>query len=146
MAGSTVQHQVINIYEFFSALILIADFSQQDSSNREKAHQQTADSLYYNAELLEHKINLILLLFDLRKKSSMNISEIIVMMQTCFGAVSKLTPGGHLFNKGNLLDRIRTTVMKLFGEQLQRQTGEKAPESDLPFKPAPPSDGRAVEG
>jgi hypothetical protein len=36
--------------------------------------------LIYNSELIEHKINLLLLLFDLRGKGNMNISEIIMML------------------------------------------------------------------
>ena len=71
--------QVVNCYEFFSAIILLADFGQHSEID-----------LIHNAELIEHKINLMLLLFDLRGKNSMNISEIVMMLQTGFSALSKV--------------------------------------------------------
>ena len=57
--------------EFLTAVILLAHFGESSPSD-----------LVYNAELVEHKINLMLLLFDFRGQNSMNISEIIIMLQT----------------------------------------------------------------
>lgn len=62
-------NQVVNIYEFFAALILLSDFGALSETD-----------LIHNAELIEHKINLMLLLFDFRGKSAMNISEVITML------------------------------------------------------------------
>jgi len=47
--------KLINALEFLTALILLADFGESSSSD-----------LLHNAELIEHKINLMLILFDLR--------------------------------------------------------------------------------
>ncbi len=49
------KRKLINALEFLTALILLADFGE--SSNSDMQH---------NAELIEHKINLMLILFDLR--------------------------------------------------------------------------------
>ena len=63
--------KVMNVLEFMSAIILLADFGESSSQD-----------LQHNAELIEHKVNLLLLLFDLRKQSTMNISEVIIMLRT----------------------------------------------------------------
>ena len=53
MTGKKIK--VMNILEFISAVILLADFGESS----------TVD-LQHNAELIEHKINLMHLLFDIR--------------------------------------------------------------------------------
>jgi len=63
--------RVANVLELFTALILLAEFGESSPIN-----------LQYNAELIEHKINLLLLLFDLRNETSINISEVIIMLKT----------------------------------------------------------------
>lgn len=47
--------KVVNVLEILSVLILLADFGQSNEKD-----------LMHNAELIEHKINLMLILFDLR--------------------------------------------------------------------------------
>lgn len=64
--------KLINVLEFLSALILLADFGESSQ-----------EDLLHNAELIEHKINLMLILFDLRKTSKLNIAEVIIMLRTC---------------------------------------------------------------
>jgi hypothetical protein len=54
-----------------TAIILLAQLGESSPSD-----------LVHNSELVEHKINLMLLLFDFRQQNSMNISEIIIMLQT----------------------------------------------------------------
>jgi len=46
---------------------------------------------------VEHKINLMLLLFDLRKKQSMNISEVIIMLSTAIQSMQKIFPETSFF-------------------------------------------------
>ena len=53
MAGKP--QRMLNCLEFLTALILLADFGE--SCN---------DDLQHNAELIEHKVNLMIILFDLR--------------------------------------------------------------------------------
>ena len=73
--------KVINILEFLAAIIMLANFGENSITD-----------LHHNAELIEHKINLLLLLFDLRKSDSMNISEIIIMLRTSILSLSKVFP------------------------------------------------------
>jgi len=70
---------VVNVLEFFCILVLMADFGNTSQTD-----------LIYNSELIEHKINLLLLLFDLRGKNAMNISEIILMLQTAIQSLQKM--------------------------------------------------------
>ena len=78
--------KVLNVLEFMCALILLADFGESSEYD-----------LQHNAELIEHKINLLLLLFDLRKQDSMNISEIIIMLRTTIQSQSKVFPSVVFF-------------------------------------------------
>ena len=52
-------HKVVNALEIISILVLLADFS-------EDTDKEAASSAIHKSELIEHKINLILILFDLR--------------------------------------------------------------------------------
>jgi hypothetical protein len=63
--------------------------------------------LIYNSELIEHKINLLLLLFDLRGKNSMNISEIIMMLQTAIQSLQKVFSQTVLFKNEIIMDEIK---------------------------------------
>jgi len=83
---SGLPRKVINILEFLSAIILLANFGEN-----------SVIDLHHNAELIEHKINLLLLLFDLRKSESMNISEIIIMLRTSILSLSKVFPSVPFF-------------------------------------------------
>ena len=49
------QQKMVNTLEFLTALILLADFGESSS-----------EDLQHNAELIEHKINLMLIMFDFR--------------------------------------------------------------------------------
>ena len=105
--------KVVNILEFISAIILMADFG--DTSN---------DDLQYNAELIEHKINLMLLLFDLRNTNKMNISEVIIMLKTSLQALSKLFPTVSFFRNNSVLDEIKETSVALFKDTLEQGVAE----------------------
>lgn len=83
---SGLPRKVINILEFLAAIILLANFGEN-----------SVIDLHHNAELIEHKINLLLLLFDLRKSESMNISEIIIMLRTSILSLSKVFPSVAFF-------------------------------------------------
>lgn len=81
------QHRkVINVLEFLTCLIMLVTFGENSTSD-----------LQQNAEMIEHKINILLLLFDLGKTGSMNISEIIIMLRTALLSLSKAFPSNQLF-------------------------------------------------
>jgi len=50
------ENQVVNVLEFMTAIILLAQLGESSPSD-----------LVHNSELVEHKINLMLLLFDFRQ-------------------------------------------------------------------------------
>ena len=105
MTGKT--KKVLNVLEFMSALILLADFGES-----------SGDDLQHNAELIEHKINLLLLLFDLRKQTSMNISEVIIMLRTAMQSQSKVFPSVLFFRSQAVLNEIKDAMMGLFRDRL----------------------------
>jgi hypothetical protein len=105
----TQENQVVNILEFLTALILLAQFGDSSPSD-----------LVYNSELVEHKINLMLLLFDFRQQNSMNISEIIIMLQTAIQSMQKIYPESVLFRKETITDEIKLSMMNMFGDTLER--------------------------
>ena len=84
MTGKRVK--LINSLEFLTALILLADFGESSNSD-----------LQHNAELIEHKINLMLILFDMRQQSKINIAEVIIMLRTSLQALSKVYPTVNFF-------------------------------------------------
>jgi hypothetical protein len=61
--------------------------------------------------MIEHKINLMLLLFDLRKSGSMNISEIIIMLRTALLSLSKVFPSTQLFKSSQVLNEIKLVMV-----------------------------------
>jgi hypothetical protein len=67
--------KVINVLELMSVLILLSDFGQPNFQK---------DNLLHNSELIEHKMNLLLILFDLRGSGKMNVIEIMIMARTVF--------------------------------------------------------------
>ena len=95
--------KVVNVLEFLTALILLANFGEVSSSD-----------LHHNAELIEHKINLLLLLFDLRKSNSMNISELIIMLRTAILSLSKIFPNVQFFKSQHILNEIKQTMVLQF--------------------------------
>lgn len=103
------QSKMINALEFLTALILLADFGESSQ-----------DDLQHNAELIEHKINLMLILFDLRKNSKMNIAEVIIMLRTSLQALSKVYPSVSFFKNQNVQNEIKETMMNLFRDKLEQ--------------------------
>lgn len=81
--------------------------------------ETSQEDLIYNSELIEHKINLLLLLFDLRGKNLMNISEIIMMHQTALQSLQKVFTNTALFKNEIIMDEIKVSMLKLFGDKLE---------------------------
>jgi len=107
------RQKMVNALEFLTALILMADFGE--SSNTDLQH---------NAELIEHKINLMLILFDLRQQSNLNIAEVIIMLRTSLQALSKVFPTVNFFKNQNVQSEIKETMMNLFREKLEQGVAE----------------------
>jgi hypothetical protein len=86
--------------------------------------ESSASDLVYNSELVEHKINLMLLLFDFRQGRSMNITEVIIMLQTAIQAMQKIYPESVLFKNTMISDEIRFAMVRLFGTKLEERVLE----------------------
>ncbi len=71
-----------------AVLILLADFRQNNLNY---------ENYLFNADHIEHKVNLLLILFDLRGNGKINIVEVMMMMQSLFYASSKVFPKAKLF-------------------------------------------------
>jgi hypothetical protein len=52
--------------------------------------------------MLEHKVNLLILLFSFRETQTLNISEIIILAKTCFLSLKKVFPGTRLFKNKDI--------------------------------------------
>jgi hypothetical protein len=74
--------------ELIAVLILLADFGQNNLNN---------ENYLFNADHIEHKINLLLILFDLRGNGKINIVEVMMMIQTVIFAASKVFPKAKFF-------------------------------------------------
>ena len=106
MTGKRVK--LVNSLEFLTALILLADFGESSSSD-----------LQHNAELIEHKVNLMLILFDLRHQSKINIAEVIIMLRTSLQALSKVFPSVSFFKNQQVQSEIKENMMNLFRDRLE---------------------------
>ena len=94
-------------------MILLADFGESSNSD-----------LQHNAELIEHKINLMLILFDLRQQSKINIAEVIIMLRTSLQALSKVFPTVSFFKNNQVQSEIKETMMNLFRDRLEQGVAE----------------------
>ena len=63
--------KVVNVLEILSVLILHSEFGQTNEKD-----------LMHNSELIEHKMNLMLILFDLRDSAKINVVEVMIMART----------------------------------------------------------------
>jgi hypothetical protein len=79
-------YKVVNVLEVLSVLILLADFGQTNEKD-----------LMHNAEMIEHKINLMLILFDLRDSAQVNVVEVMIMSRTVIQGFHKVYPNIKFF-------------------------------------------------
>jgi hypothetical protein len=73
----------------------------------------------HNAELIEHKINLLLILFDLRDEAKVNVVEVMLMARTVLQGFAKLYPSVKFFQNQEIVDEIRPCILKLFTEKIE---------------------------
>jgi len=79
-------YKVVNVLEILSILIMLSNFGQYNERD-----------LLHNSELIEHKINLMLILFDLRDSGKVNVVEIMIMARTVLQGFGKLYPSVRFF-------------------------------------------------
>lgn len=101
--------KVVNTLEVFTALILLADFGSPDPAD-----------LQFTANLVEHKLNLMILLFTFREQQAMNVSEVIIMIKTAVQTLSKMFPGTPIGDLQMVLgEEVKETVLGLFGPKIE---------------------------
>ena len=68
--------KLVNVLEIYCALILLAKFGNSEN-----------EDLQLNADLIEHKINLLILLFTFSGQRTLNITEITIMGKTAINSL-----------------------------------------------------------
>lgn len=101
---------VVNMLEIVAVLIMHADFGSLNETD-----------LLHNAELIEHKMNLMLVLFDLRECATINVVEVMLMVRTVMQGFAKLYPEVPMFQSESVLSEIKPTILSLFNEHIQKQ-------------------------
>jgi hypothetical protein len=81
--------------------------------------------MLHNAELIEHKMNLMLILFDFRDESKANVVEVMIMARTVMQGFSKLYPNVKFFKNQQVIDEIRPTILNLFSERIEQEIKEE---------------------
>lgn len=128
--------KVVNMLEVFTALILLTDFSVQecvktkDLEGKTNSSSQTtpltaAKRLESRADMIEHKVNLLLLLFSFREVKTLNISEIIIMVKTCVLSLKKVFPGTRVFKSSQVQSEIKALMMILFQKRIEENLKEE---------------------
>ena len=110
--------------EVFTALILLTDFSVQQDM-KEATPLTAADRLQSKADMIEHKVNLLILLFSFRETQTLNISEIIIMAKTCFLSLKKIFPGTRLFKNKSIQEEIKALMLALFQKRIEESLKEE---------------------
>ena len=102
--------KVVNTLEVFATLIIFAKFGEPEYEN-----------LQLNIDLIEHKINLMILLFTFRDQNSLNISEIIIMAKTAMNALSRVFPSIPLFKSSQVQDELKERLIEMFKQKIEDQ-------------------------
>ena len=102
--------KMVNMLELVAVLILHSDFG----------HSNENDCMH-NSELVEHKMNLLLILFDLRDSAKVNVVEVIIMARTIMQGFSRLYPAVKFFSNPEVIDEIRPTILALFREKIESE-------------------------
>lgn len=76
----------VNGLEFLSAIIMLAKFD-------------SFEGFEVNSQTIDHKLNLLLVLYDFREDGKMNLSEILIMVQNALDAVLKVFPESTILQR-----------------------------------------------
>jgi hypothetical protein len=101
--------RTINVLDVFVTCIMLCTFGESSENNLEQ-----------NAQLIEHKVNLLLLLFDLRGDSTMNISEVIIMLKTIIQSMGKVYPQANFFKDIEVLEEVKPAMYMIFQEYINK--------------------------
>jgi hypothetical protein len=147
--------KVVNMLEVFTALILLADFSSHTSatasafdSAQSPLRPQLASAtpltsserLQAQADLIEHKVNLLILLFSFRGGSSslsnpsssspqpqpaLNIAEIMILAKTAVHSLERVFPEVPLFKAGQVQEEVKQMMLGLFQGRIEERLKEE---------------------
>ncbi len=96
--------------QVFTAIIILADFGEEVEGKI---------NVQLNCDLIEHKLNLMILLFTFREQNSLTISEIIIMSKTLFSTMHRLFPEAEVFSHKGIQDEIKKLMMNLFQAKIE---------------------------
>ena len=102
--------KVVNVLEILAVLILHSDFGQTNEKD-----------LLHNSELIEHKMNLMLILFDLRDTAKVNVVEVMIMCRTVMQGFAKMYPTVKFFKCLDVMEEIRPSILSLFTEKIEEE-------------------------
>ena len=91
-------------------MVLLSEFGQSNEKD-----------LMHNAELIEHKLNLMLVLFDLRDQAKINVVEVMMMARTVMQGFAKLYASVKFFQNKEIIDEIRPSILKLFTNKIEQE-------------------------
>lgn len=103
-------HKVVNVLEVLSVVVLLANFGQSNERD-----------LLHNSELIEHKINLMLIMFDMRDECSINVVEVMLLARTALQGFSKVFPNVRFFSNEAVVEEIRPAILELFTAKVEAQ-------------------------
>ena len=69
--------------------------------------------------MLEHKVNLLVLLFSFRDNQALNISEIIIMAKTAVNCLCRVFPSAIIFKTPIVHEEIKKLMMSLFQKKIE---------------------------
>ena len=75
----------------------------------------------HNSELIEHKINLLMILFDLRDECKVNVVEVMLLCRTILQGFSKVYPGVKFFQNKEIIEEIKPSILELFVAKIEQQ-------------------------
>lgn len=101
---------MVNVLEILSVLILHSEFGQTNEKD-----------LMHNSELIEHKMNLMLILFDLRDNAKINVVEVMIMARTVMQGFAKMYPTVKFFKSQMVMDEIRPCILDLFAQRIEEE-------------------------
>ena len=93
-----------------SVIILLSNFGQSNEHD-----------LLHNSELIEHKINLMLILFDFREQCKVNVVEVMLLSRTVLQGFSKVFPNIKFFKDQEIIDEIKPCVLELYICKIEEQ-------------------------
>jgi len=71
--------------------------------------------------LIEHKLNLILALFDMRNSGKSNIVEVMFMVQSILRGFAKLYPTVRFFKNPEILEEIKPAILDLLKDYIENE-------------------------